>query len=292
MTLRLDAAVPGDLDRAATLLRAGRLVAFPTETVYGLGADGLDPDAVQRIFAAKGRPQDNPLILHVPDLAAAAPLWTASDAEWGRARRCAATLWPGPLTVVLPAAACVPAIVCAGLPSVAVRVPAHPVARALLAAVGRPVAAPSANLSGRPSPTTAAHVAATLDGRIDAILDGGAATVGVESTVVDLRDPQPAILRPGGIGRVEIEQVLGEPVAGYDPQRRDAGSPGLRHRHYAPDIAAVTLLDAGEAEAAWQSDDALLLFAPTAERLTDRYGTRAARLAVLAAQPAAAMRAL
>lgn len=292
LTERLDAGSPADLARAASLLREGRLVAFPTETVYGLGADGLDPEAVQRIFTAKGRPADNPVILHVLDLAAAAPLWQASDPEWERARRCADALWPGPLTLVLPAAPCVPPIVCANLDSVAVRAPAHPVARALLAAVQRPIAAPSANLSGRPSPTTAAHVAATLDGRIDAIVDGGAAAVGVESTVLDLRGDAPTVLRPGGINAASLQQVLGEEVRAYDPERSAGASPGLRHRHYAPSVASIANIAPGGADAAWTSSQALLLFAAHAANLEQRFGPRTAPLAVLPDEPPAAMRRL
>jgi len=292
VTEHLDAGVPADMARAAALIRAGGIVAFPTETVYGLGADGLDPEAVRRIFAAKGRPADNPLILHVVDFAAAAPLWVASDVEWSRARACAAALWPGPLTLVLPAAPCVPAVVRADLPSVAVRAPAHPVALALLAAVARPVAAPSANRSGRPSPTTAAHVAATLDGRIDAIVDGGPADVGVESTVLDLRGAVPTILRAGAVDAATLTVVLGEPVAGYDAGRRAGAAPGLRHRHYAPSIGRVEVLDIRAIAAAWRSDHALLLFAATHEHARAKYGGRGAPLQVLPDEPRAAMRVL
>lgn len=292
VTERLDARRAKDIQRAIELLRTGRLVAFPTETVYGLGADGLDPDAVERIFSAKGRPADNPLILHVADLDAAAPLWVASDREWERAQRCAAALWPGPLTLVLPAAACVPPIVTAGLGSVAVRAPEHPVARELLAGVCRPVAAPSANLSGRPSPTTAEHVAATLDGRIDAILDGGAAEVGVESTVVDLRGERPTVLRPGGISARTLAEALGEPVEAYDADRRAGGSPGLRHRHYAPAVGRLDTVEDCDLGAAWIATGGLLLFARTAAALRARHGERSGPIVTLPDEPAEAMRQL
>lgn len=292
VTERLDARRPGDIERATELLRSGRIVAFPTETVYGLGADGLDPEAVERIFLAKGRPSDNPLILHVLDLSAAAPLWIASDREWERARRCTAALWPGPLTLVLPAAACVPPCVTAGLGSVAVRSPAHPVARELLAGVARPVAAPSANLSGRPSPTTAEHVAATLDGRIDAILDGGPAEVGVESTVVDLRGERPIVLRPGGITTRTLSDVLGEPVGPYDADRHAGGSPGLRHRHYAPAVGRLDCVEERGLDAAWNATGGLLLFARTAAALLARHGKRRGPVVILSDEPTAAMRGL
>jgi len=175
LTERLRGDDPADLERAASLLRAGERVAFPTETVYGLGADGLDEAAVVGIFEAKGRPADNPLILHVASVAAALELWDVDERARVRVEVLAQAFWPGPLTLVLEAAAHVPATVRAGLSSVAVRMPDHPLARALITAVGRPLAAPSANRSGRPSPTTADHVLRTLDGHIAAGFGGGAA---------------------------------------------------------------------------------------------------------------------
>ncbi|MBY0228730.1 MAG: threonylcarbamoyl-AMP synthase [Gemmataceae bacterium] len=233
MTLRLGV---GDIQQAAELLRAGKVVAFPTETVYGLGANALDADAVARIFASKGRPPSNPLIVHVADIEQARGL-----AEWNdSAQSLAERFWPGPLTLVLPKRA-VPDIVTAGGPTVALRMPAHPVALALLRAAGVPLAAPSANLSGGISATRAEHVLAGLDGKIDAVLDGGAAPGGIESTVVGLAPPR--LLRPGLLSVADIEAVIG-------PLLRGAGegthlpSPGLLERHYAPRTPFVVVEDA------------------------------------------------
>ena len=191
--------------QAAQLLRAGEIVGFPTETVYGLGANALSDPAVRKIFAAKERPADNPLIVHIAALADMEPLCHIND----MARRLAAAFWPGPLTMILPKKDIVPAVVTAGLDSVAIRMPSHPVARALIEACGLPIAAPSGNRSGRPSPTTAAHMLEDMDGRIPLILDGGPCDVGVESTVVDMTGPIPRILRPGGVTREQIASVCG-----------------------------------------------------------------------------------
>ncbi len=229
--------LPGDatgIDTAARVIASGGLVAFPTETVYGLGADARNGAAIARLFAAKNRPSFNPLIAHVSDLAGASALCRVSD----RARALARAFWPGPLTLVLPLRpdSGVSPLVTAGLETLAVRVPAHAVARALLLAVGGPVAAPSANPSGRISPTTAAHVIAGLAGRIDAVLDGGACAVGVESTIVDPRGP--VLLRAGGIAAEAIEAVLGlslvRPDAGLGAQDAPRVSPGQLVSHYAP----------------------------------------------------------
>ncbi|MCU0907546.1 MAG: L-threonylcarbamoyladenylate synthase [Rhodobacteraceae bacterium] len=230
-TERLEADAAG-LARAAAVLRAGGLVAFPTETVYGLGADARDGRAVAGIFAAKGRPAFNPLIVHVTDLAAATRLAVLPEA----ARRLAGAFWPGPLTLVLPLRpdAGLSSLVTAGLPTVGLRVPAHPVAQALLVAAGCPVAAPSANPSGRVSPTTAGHVLAGLSGRIDAVLDGGACPLGLESTIVGF-DPDPVILRPGGVTAEALADALGGrvvPTAAPDGARPTA--PGQLASHYAP----------------------------------------------------------
>lgn len=234
------------LAQASALLTAGELVAFPTETVYGLGANALDSAAVLSIFAAKGRPADNPLIVHIHDRAqlkglcevpaVAAPLMDA--------------FWPGPLTLIMPRTSAVPDAVAASLPTVAVRMPSHPVASALLRQCGLPIAAPSANRSGKPSPTTAAHVLEDMDGRIPLILDGGPCDVGVESTVLDISHDRPCILRPGGVTRSMLEAVLGPvDVAGsvLRPLRENetALSPGMRYRHYAPD-GQVTLVEGNE----------------------------------------------
>jgi L-threonylcarbamoyladenylate synthase len=224
------------LERAAGVIHGGGLVAFPTETVYGLGADALNPAAVRRIFEAKGRPSSNPLIVHVASVEAARALTTTWPETAGRA---AAAFWPGPLTLVLPKRTGIPDEVTAGLPSVAVRIPGHLVAQALLEVVGRPLAAPSANRSLRVSPTTAGHVARSLGARVDLILDGGPTGVGIESTVLDLTGPIARVLRPGTIGVNALRAALGVAVeepdasAGGDPAR--PASPGMMERHYAPD---------------------------------------------------------
>ena len=242
-----------DMTRAARLLRDGQLVAFPTETVYGLGANALDDAAVARIYAAKNRPQFNPLIVHLPSADAAAR-YAVFDR---RAQALAAAFWPGPLSLVLPrrAEGGLSLLVSAGLDSVAVRVPAHPLALALLSEAGVPVAAPSANPSGRVSPTTAAHVAEGLGDKVPMILDGGPCPVGVESTVVDLTGPRPMLLRPGGVSVEELERVLNEP-----PARPQAGgpiaSPGMLASHYAP--ALPVRLNATTVH----STEALLAFGP------------------------------
>ncbi len=237
-TLVLRAEDPAALDQAAAILRQGGLVAFPTETVYGLGALGLDAVAVERIFQAKGRPHSDPVILHVAEAEGVRPLVREFPEV---ARRLAEAFWPGPLTLVLPKSDLVPSLVTAGRDSVAVRMPAHPVARELIGRVGAPIAAPSANLFSRTSPTTAHHVLADLEGRIDAVLDGGPADVGVESTVLDLRGAVPVVLRPGGVSREAIEAALGQPVGEFAPPsgKEDEGnaglvSPGLLTRHYSP----------------------------------------------------------
>ncbi|MFP4349067.1 MAG: L-threonylcarbamoyladenylate synthase, partial [Desulfococcaceae bacterium] len=196
---------PADLRAAAQVLRSGGLVAFPTETVYGLGADALNPDAVARVFEAKGRPRFDPLIVHVPDARAAQALTTA----WPKAAAALAELWPGPITLVLPRHATVPDIVTAGLDTVALRVPDHPVALSLLRALGRPVAAPSANRFGRVSPTTADHVAEQLP-EVDLVLDGGPCSVGIESTIVSVLPGEPVrLLRPGGVALEALEALVG-----------------------------------------------------------------------------------
>ncbi|MEH3116483.1 MAG: L-threonylcarbamoyladenylate synthase [Methylorubrum populi] len=246
-TLRLSTDVNG-LARAAALLGEGRLVALPTETVYGLGADATDPEAVAAIYAAKGRPRFNPLIAHVAE-AEAAMTEGVFDAF---AQTLAKAFWPGPLTLVVPASptGSVCDLARAGLASVALRVPAHAIARDLLAWVGRPVAAPSANRSGRVSPTNAEHVLGDLDGRIAAVLDGGECPVGVESSVVACLGGRPRLLRPGGVTREAIAAVLGfAPEAADDPGSRPVG-PGLLASHYAPRAGVrldATSVAAGEA---------------------------------------------
>jgi len=255
VTVRLGV-TPADVDRAASLLRAGDLVAFGTETVYGLGADATDTKAVARVFEAKGRPHFNPLICHYPDAAAAFAHVVANEA----ARALAAAFWPGPLTVVLPRRVTCPVALLAGagLDTLAVRVPDHPVAQALLRAVGRPVAAPSANRSGQVSPTSAEHVLDGLDGRIAAVLDSGTCPVGVESTVLDLSGDRPFLLRPGGVTREAIEAVVGRVQIGITPLAAEASrtlrSPGLLVSHYAPELPVrLNAIEVGE-------DEALLAF--------------------------------
>lgn len=217
--------------RAADVLRGGGLVAFPTETVYGLGANALNPEAVKGIYRAKGRPSDNPLILHLSRVEQAEPLVHVDE----RARRLMCAFWPGPLTLVLRARDVVPMEARGGLSTVALRMPSHPVASALIDASGFPLAAPSANVSGRPSPTDAETVWADLRGRIEMILDGGPVSVGIESTVIDVSEGLPLLLRPGGMPAEEIEAFLGEPLR-YPDGRSSRRSPGTRYRHYAPTI--------------------------------------------------------
>lgn len=228
------AASPASVAEAAAVLRAGGLIAFPTETVYGLGASALSDAAVASIYAAKERPGFNPLIAHVPDAASAEAL-AILDAD---ACLLANAFWPGPLTIVAPARPDCPVslLARAGLDSVALRVPAHPVALDILRAAGLPVAAPSANRSGRVSPTTADHVAGDLDGRVDLIIDGGPCAIGVESTIVSCLPGGPRILRPGGVSREDIEKALGRALAEAPPQASEAApiAPGMLASHYAP----------------------------------------------------------
>jgi L-threonylcarbamoyladenylate synthase len=219
-----------DIAGAARLLRDGGLVAFPTETVYGLGADATNDRAVARVFEAKGRPRFNPLISHVASVVEARALGRFD----GRAEKLAEAFWPGPLTLVLPRTADCPVsrLACAGLESIALRVPRHPVARQLLEAVGRPIVAPSANPSGRLSPTEAAHVAAGLGAKVDMILDGGPCDIGLESTVISLIDERARLLRAGGLPRQAIERVLGNRLG--EPRKDAIIAPGQLASHYAP----------------------------------------------------------
>jgi L-threonylcarbamoyladenylate synthase len=238
---------PAAVARAAAMLRAGKLVAFPTETVYGLGANALDAAAVAGIFAAKGRPSNNPLIVHVADAGDAGQV-VASWPE--RAARLAERFWPGPLTLVLPRRPELPDAVTAGGPTVAVRVPAHPVARAVIRSAGVPVAAPSANRSGYISPTRAEHVLRGLDGRIDLVLDAGSVPGGIESTVLDLTSDPPRLLRPGLVSVAEIESVIGpvvHPPSPAEPTAAALPSPGMLSRHYAPRTPLELASDDGAA---------------------------------------------
>jgi L-threonylcarbamoyladenylate synthase len=240
----------GDLQEAAALLRAGEAVAFPTETVYGLGANALDANAVDKIFRAKGRPSDNPLIVHIAHRKEVDKL---AQVVPPLAERAMAHFWPGPLTVILPCTAIVPMNVTAGLDTVGIRMPDHVIAQQLIDAAGVPIAAPSANSSGRPSPTTAAHVLEDLTGKIAGVVDGGASGVGVESTVVDFTGPVPMILRPGGVTREMLEEVLGD--VRIDPSLEQGvgqpKSPGMKYTHYAPH-GEMSLVDGPQAVAVMQ----------------------------------------
>lgn len=233
------------------IIKDGGLVSFPTETVYGLGANAFSDDAVRKIFEAKGRPGDNPLIVHISDIS---ELCGIAEEVPDAAVKLFEAFSPGPLTIVLKKKDCLPESVTAGLSTVAVRIPSHPIARALISAAGVPIAAPSSNLSGRPSPTLAEHVIADMTGRVDAIIDGGACSVGVESTVVEIVGDGVNILRPGGITRSDIEKVLknvtvdkhvtSEVKSGEVPK-----SPGMKYKHYAPD-ADVTVISGDKDKAA------------------------------------------
>lgn len=228
---------------AGEILKSGGLVGIPTETVYGLAANAFDGKAVAKIFEAKGRPQDNPLIVHIAglkeldDIVAYVPPVVYDLAN---------AFWPGPLTIIMEKADSIPEEVSAGLDTVAVRMPSHPTARAIIEAAGVPLAAPSANTSGKPSPTTAAHVMADLNGRIDAVVDGGTCEVGVESTVITLCTRKPRLLRPGGITPQQLEEVLGEidideAVLGKLKDNERASSPGMKYKHYSPNCDVVII---------------------------------------------------
>lgn len=266
-TLLLDASDPGTARTAAEILKRGGLVALPTETVYGLGADGLNPEAVRKIFEAKGRPQDNPLILHIasPENVSAF-CRDIPEAAWRLARR----FWPGPLTMVLRCRENVPKATTAGLDTVAVRCPDCEITRRIIQFAGVPVAAPSANLSGKPSTTTAAHVLHDMNGRIDAVVDGGPCRVGVESTIVDLSEGKPRLLRPGGVspeqlcetlGELEIDKAVTSQIDDSDVVR----APGMKYRHYAPQGRVLIVSGPRELAAAYirkhyEPGDAVLCF--------------------------------
>lgn len=234
------------IEQAAQIIKRGGLLGIPTETVYGLGANGLNVEAVNSIFKAKGRPQDNPLILHIPDVG-----WLDRYCRNipNSAYDLAGAFWPGPLTMILERREVVPDVVTAGMSSVGVRCPDHVLCRKIIAAADVPVAAPSGNTSGRPSPTTAAHMLEDMDGKIDAILDGGPCTVGVESTIVDLTCQPPQLLRPGGVTLEQLREVLGEVEINPAVLRKmregeKPRAPGMKYRHYAPQ-APVTVVTGG-----------------------------------------------
>lgn len=231
------------IDHAAGILKSGGLVAFPTETVYGLGANALDETAVKKIFEAKGRPSDNPLIVHISSKNEVDRLVRSIPAN---AEKLMNTFWPGPLTLVLDKSGLVPQVITAGLDTVAVRVPSHPAALALIKAAGLPIAAPSANTSGKPSPTLAEHVIEDLTGKVDVIIDAGNSTVGLESTVLDVTVDPAVILRPGGITPEQLEQVLG--IVGIEPAlsgKMDKDikprSPGVKYTHYSPKAQVIVI---------------------------------------------------
>lgn len=248
MTTRMLQSTSEDIKTAAALLQAGQLVAIPTETVYGLAANALDKDAVASIFVAKGRPQDNPLIVHIGELEQLNSLVTDIP---DIAEKLAKAFWPGPLTMIFKKSDCIPSIVSANLDTVAIRFPVHPIARQIINASGCPLAAPSANVSGSPSPTTAQHVKKDLDGRIAAIVDGGACEVGVESTVLSVLGDTPRLLRPGGITVSMIESVIGpitiDPAVTHQLQK-DAvvASPGMKYKHYSPKAKVILLNGSAE----------------------------------------------
>ena len=281
-TLLLSDHCPDDIQRAGVILRRGGLVAIPTETVYGLAANALDGEAVKKIYKAKGRPSDNPLIVHISRFSQLAPLVREVPES---AQKLAAAFWPGPLTIILPKSDVIPQQTSGGLDTVAVRCPSHPTARAVIDAAGVPLAAPSANLSGKPSPTTFLHVREDLTGRVDALLDGGDCDVGVESTVLTLATPVPRLLRPGGVTLSQLRQVLGQvevdPAVLHQMEAgQKAASPGMKYKHYSP-AADVVIVDAspedyveyvnqkGDGWALCFEEDVPLLQVPTMA-----YGTR------------------
>jgi len=253
----IELATSESVARAAALIRSGGVVAFPTETVYGLGADATNAAAVAQIFAIKARPSFDPLIVHIEG---AAMLDAVAAQVPDPARALLAAFWPGPLTVVLPKSVAIPDIVTAGLPSVAVRQPDHPVARALLRAAGRPIAAPSANPFGYVSPTSAAHVDAQLGARVPLILDGGPCRVGIESTIISFIGATPALLRPGGIGLEDIERVIGTVHLAADAPLPSA--PGQLPSHYAPRTPLELVAQLADIPAAARTAAALLLPRP------------------------------
>ena len=240
-----------NIEKAAAIIRAGGLLGIPTETVYGLGADALNEQAVLNIFLAKGRPQDNPLIIHIPD---ASWLETYCENVPEAAYRLAGRFWPGPLTMILPRKPIVPLRTTGGLETVGVRCPRHPVTLAVIRAAGVPIAAPSGNTSGRPSPTTARDMMEDMDGKIDGVFDGGPCSVGVESTIIDLTVTPPRLLRPGGLPLEDLRSVLGEvavdkAVVGKLAPGEHPKAPGMKYRHYAPK-APVTVVTGEPAESA------------------------------------------
>lgn len=246
--IKIDPAAPDEaaMREAAECIRRGGLVAFPTETVYGLGADSFNSAAVKKIYEAKGRPSDNPLISHIADMTEALRLAEFIPAD---AQKLMDAYWGGPLTIILKRRQDVPSVISAGLDTVSIRMPSHPVANMLIRLAGTPIAAPSANLSGSPSPTTFEHCRADMDGRVDMIIDGGSSSIGVESTVVDMTGEVPVILRPGAVTLEDIVAVCGKGIFGGE--YADAPKcPGMKYVHYSPDaeVYAVADMESFEAE--------------------------------------------
>ena len=268
---------PTAIEQAGALLRAGEVVGIPTETVYGLAADALNPQAVAHIFEAKGRPQDNPLIVHIADLESVKDIATSFPPQ---ARALAEAYWPGPMTIILPKQDKIPMVTSGGLNTVGIRFPSHPLAQAIIRAAGTPLAAPSANLSGRPSTTTAQHVMEDLNGKIAAVVDGGPCSVGVESTVVSLCGERPRLLRPGGISLEQLRAVLGEVdvdralVEKIDDTEK-VSAPGMKYRHYAPKAPVTVVMGTPKASADYiyaqlGENSGVLCFDDCAERFRDR----------------------
>ncbi len=263
-----------DIEVAAQILKNGGLVAFPTETVYGLGGNALEASASQAIYAAKGRPSDNPLIVHIADTASVYELATEVPET---AKTLMEAFWPGPLTIILPKADIVPKETTGGLDTVAIRFPSHPAAMELIRRSGVYIAAPSANTSGRPSPTTAEHVKEDMDGRIDAIIDGGAVGIGIESTIVDLTSDIPTILRPGFITKKNLEDIIGEvridpAIIHPDPSLRPK-APGMKYTHYAP-VGELTVVEKADIAVPTDADSENKDSAAVADKINDLYNKK------------------
>lgn len=273
-TLKLNAATSEDIAHAITILRRGGLVALPTETVYGLAAHALCPLSIQKVFSAKGRPQNNPLILHTHDIAHARQLFKIDDEKVARRLELLASLWPGPLTIIARKATHVPCEATGGLEHVAVRIPRSKVTLDILRKLSFPLVMPSANLSTRPSPTKASHVLKTLHGRIDAVLDDGACEVGIESTVVRIDKEHPVILRPGHFDAAFLSQVLGETVQYEKGNKHQPSSPGQAYVHYSPKVKEVLLVDKASFARAWATKSSLLARESDIEKIKHVEGER------------------
>jgi len=281
LRLKADGKDREPIETAAGILRKGGIVAFPTETVYGLGGNGLNPETIRRIFEVKGRPQDNPVILHIPSPEMLAGLAANIPAP---AERLIENFWPGPLTLVLPRHPDVPLETTAGLDSIGIRIPDHPIALDLIRSCGFALAAPSANLSGRPSPTRAEHVIEDLDGRIDAVLDCGSTRLGIESTVLDLTTQAPTILRPGGVSLSQLREIVPEIRPLQPDDNEPVKSPGTKYKHYAP-RAELILIEGDAAEGRTEIEKRLADSARTAVLTTTSNHYRAAACHFLGSTP-------